>query len=350
MNDARNHASAPTATFDHRRLQAIVFLVVLPVVNVLLLTTFLLNLDLWKTRAALTAFLRIWLIFSLSFVLLRLIERYASSLLKEGFFWRQLLLHGVIITAMGWLAGPVLDLPSSVPRPSVRVMPRIFMLFEVAIYLGVVRVLKHQERAFATAESLREAELNVLRAQSNPHFLFNTLNLIAAEISRDPDNAKEVVFDLADLLRSNIKMAERRLTTLEEEMNLVGLYLNLQKQRFRDRLTFSMDIEAETKALEVPALLLQPVVENTVKWAVAPYASKANIRVRSSVSEDRLVIEFEDTGPAFDDAQVVEGNGFRILRRTLELNYPGQWSLRLRSTTEGGRLMLSLPRREGIRT
>lgn len=351
VNPERTTAPAggmPTA-FNRRKLQTVVFLVVLPVLNMLFLATLLINLDIWETEVAVEGFVRLWLTFGLSLAVLRLVERYAPAVLEDDVFWRQLLVHAVVIVGVGLLTGPIIKIPASLPRPTVAVMPRVFLLLELATYLGVVRVLNHQESVFAIAASLRDAELNILRAQSNPHFLFNTLNLIAAEISRDPENAKEVVFDLADLLRSNVKMAEKRLTTVSEEMNLVDLFLKLQQQRFRERLTFSMKIDPATKNLEIPALLLQPVVENTVKWGVAPHPGKAHIEVVSSVSEGQLSVVFADTGPSFDDANIVEGDGFRILRRTLELNYPGEWSLSLRSTDAGGRLSVSLPARAGTR-
>jgi len=207
----------------------------------------------------------------------------------------------------------------------------------------VLRLFAQQKRSFEIAANLKEAELGVLRAQSNPHFLFNTLNLIASEISRDAENAKNIVFDLADLLRSNLKMAQQSGVTLSAELRLVSLYLTLQQQRFRDRLTFNVDVEPGTEGLAVPALLLQPVIENTVKWAVAPFAAAAHIELRAHRRDDVLDIEICDTGPVFDDASVVEGNGFRILRQTLELHYPGQWDVALTSTPDGRRMRIRFP-------
>jgi LytS/YehU family sensor histidine kinase len=182
-----------------------------------------------------------------------------------------------------------------------------------------------------------------LKSQSNPHFLFNTLNLITAEISTDPNRARETVFDLADLLRSSIKLAEERLVSVTEEMHLVSLYLNLQQRRFRDRLTFSIEIDPRTAELQIPSLLLQPVVENTIKWAVAPYADPASIEIATRLCGGRLSIVVKDSGPAFDEDKIVEGNGFRILRRTLDLQYQANYQLSLSSTADGGVFSLDLP-------
>ena len=337
---------SPSPSLRLDRLQATVFLILLPLMNVFLTSSLFLNLDVRGWRLPLTAAVRIWATFGLSLLLLRLVARYRPQTLDNDAFWRQLFIHSSIVLSIGFLVGPLIELPAYVPRPKLFVVPRMILILEMAMYLAVVRILKQQQNWFATKASLREAELNVLRSQSNPHFLFNTLNLIASEISRDPENAKEIVFDLADLLRSSVKAAERRLTTVAAEIELVRLYLRLQEQRFSDRLTFSMAIAPETENLQIPALLLQPVVENTVKWAVAPFPSQAHILVECSLLDDELSIVFRDTGPAFDDTQIVDGNGFRILRRTLELNYPGRWRLQLSSTTEGGLLSLGLPARE----
>ena len=339
-------ADPPSASIRYDRLETVVFLVVMPAMNILFAVSMLFNLDVRGMKVPLTAGLRLWATFGVSLLLLRLLRKYVPWALDDDRFWWQLLVHAVIIIGIGYLLGPFVDVPAALPHPRVFFAPRIILVMELAVYLVVVRTLKQQERWFATQSALREAELNVLRSQSNPHFLFNTLNLIAAEVSRDPKNAKEIIFDLADLLRSSVKAAERSSSTVAEEMELVRLYLQLQTQRFSDRLTFSMDIEPRTESLEIPTLLLQPVVENTVKWAVAPYPCEAHVHVQCSRKDDQLIVLFSDTGPAFDDARISEGNGFRILRRTLELHYPGRWSSSLRSTPQGGRLELRFPSRK----
>ena len=339
----------PATSIRYERLETIVFLLVLPGLNTLLAVSVLYNLDVRGFGAPTNAALRIWATFASSLLLLRLLKTQLPSVLDDDAFWRQLLVHAAILIAMGYLFGPFVEIPASLPQPRFVFVPRVIVSLQVATYLVVVRILKQQERWFETRAALRDAELNVLRAQSNPHFLFNTLNLIASEVSRDPENAKEVIFDLADLLRSSVKAADRSLTSIGEEMELVRLYLQLHTQRFRDRLTYSIDIAPGTESLEIPSLLLQPVVENTVKWAVAPYSSQARIRVQCERQDDEVSIVFQDSGPSFDEEQVSEGNGFRILQRTLELNYPGRWQWRLRSTPEGGRLELRFPAREYAR-
>lgn len=331
------------------RLQAIAFLLVFPALNTTLAVSILTNLGVEGPRAPLNAGLRMWATFAVSLVLLRGLKAVWPWALDVDAFWRQLLVHLLIVVSMGLLFGPFIEIPPSLPRPRFVFAPRIIVSLQLATYLVVVRILRQQERWAETTVALRDAELDVLRAQSNPHFLFNTLNLIASEVTRDPENAKEIIYDLADLLRSSVKAANRSLSSVAEEMELVRLYLELHAQRFRDRMTYTIDIQPDTSSLEIPSLLLQPVVENTVKWAVAPHPSDAHIHVQCELQGEELSIVFQDTGPPFDDAQLSEGTGFRLLRGTLQLHYRDRSKVELRSTPEGGRLEIRLPARECVR-
>ena len=344
MNDsALAQAADREPGWTRQRLQLVVFLLVLPLANVLFTGTVLYDLGLLDARKLVFVAARLWLIFGLAYAILRLLERHFPALLRDSAFWRSLLIHIGVTLALAVLIGPQLAMPEAAGRPNSMFMPRVFLILQIVIYVAVLRILAHQKRSFEAAAHIKEAELSTLRAQSNPHFLFNTLNLITSEISRDAQNAKTIVFDLADLLRSNLKIAQRSRATLSDELHLVSLYLTLQKQRFRDRLTFDVEVAPDSEGLSVPALLLQPVIENTVKWAVAPYASAAHIRVSACRRDGVLDITVADTGPEFDESDVVEGNGFRILRQTLELHYPGRWYVALKSTPDGGLMRIRLP-------
>jgi len=338
-----------TTSIRFGRLQTIAFLLVLPALNTAIAISILLNLRVEGLQGSLTAGVRIWATFAASLVLLRGLKMVWPWVLNEDAFWRQLLVHVVIVASIGYLFGPFVEIPPDLPRPRLIFAPRVALTLQLATYLVVVRILRQQEQWAETTVALRDAELTVLRAQSNPHFLFNTLNLIASEVTRDPENAKEIIYDLADLLRSTVKAANRSLSSVADEMELVRLYLELHAQRFRDRMTYAMDIEPVTASLEIPSLLLQPVVENTVKWAVAPYPSDAHIRVECRLQNDELSIVFQDTGPPFDDAKLSEGTGFRLLRGTLELHYQERSKANLRSTPKGGRLEIRFPAREYVR-
>lgn len=327
-----------------KRVQAAAFLLIWPGINTLLITAVLIDLNALFASVWLPTVTKLWLANVSAFAVIRLVESRYPNFTVNVSFWRQLILNVVIILSIMALFSPSLELPESIRVQQVKAVPVLIMFLEITIYLGVLYILNQQERSYETALTLQEAELNVLRAQSNPHFLFNTLNLITSEISNDPENAKEIVYDLADLLRGSVKLAQQPITSIEEELKLVDLYLKLQQKRFKDRLTYEIETPDTSKNYQIPALLLQPIVENTIKHAVAPYASKAHIKISIVAGQSRLEILFQDSGPPFDDKNIVEGNGFRILRKTLALNYPSSHEMSLQSTPQGGLFSLSIPR------
>jgi hypothetical protein len=330
---------------DHARLQLLVFLLIWPGLNVMVMAGVLADLGRFSLPDFLPAAGRMWLVFALSLAILRPLQKVMSGYLRRDAFWLQLVLHALVIIGAGSVVGPPIQAPEWIdPEVGVSlVAPRVFLLLEIAIYLGVKKLVADSERSYAERLARQETELSMLRSQSNPHFLFNTLNLIASEISRNPENAKEILFDLSDLLRSNIKLAKGSRSTVGEEFKLVELFLQLQQKRFPERLSFEMHLSPEASHIALPPLLMQPVVENAIKHAVAPYAAPAQISLEARVSGSRLVIECRDSGPPFDATTVAEGNGMRILRQTLRLKYDEDFTLALDSTASGGVLRIDIP-------
>lgn len=329
---------------NRKRLQKLVFLVILPVTNLLFVSAVLFDIGKFNIQTVGNIAIRVWVIFGLAFLVFQSLEEYLPRVIRKDCFICQLALHILIIVGIGSFFAPVSAPPDSLPPMLPLVVPRFFIItLEITLYLIVLRTLDEQTNAFSTMLVLRESELNVLRSQSNPHFLFNTLNLINSEISDDPDNAKEIVYDLADLLRKYLKMAQQSFTTVSEELKLVNLYLTLQQKRFKNRLTFDIEVAHETHRLQIPALLLQPVVENTIKYAVEPYAAKAHVKVETNLTDKNLVVVFKDTGPVFDDKAIEEGDGFRILRKTLDLHFANNYELSLKSTETGGEFKVCIP-------
>ena len=327
----------------HDQFQTVVFLLVLPALNLAFISTLMMDLGVASATNLGTAALRLWITFSGAYVLLKILGRYWQWLVDDEHFVRQVLCHAAIIVIVNSAAGLILPAPLEGERTGSLIMPRAFLLLEVMVYLAVRRLLRQQQVAHATAMQLKEAELAVLRMQSNPHFLFNTLNLLTAEIKDDPENAREIVFDLADLLRSTIKVAKTPLISLQEEFRLATLYLNLQQKRFKDRLTFAVSLDPVASAVRIPSLLLQPIIENAVKWAIAPYANAGHIEVSATAENNRLRLTVTDSGPCIETEALTEGNGFRILRETLTLTYANDYTLEFLSTENGGQVALDIP-------
>lgn len=330
---------------DYDRLQLLAFLLLWPGLNVIIMAGVLADLGQFSLPDLLPAATRLWLVFAVSLAILRLLQRVMFEYLRPEAFWPQLLLHALVIISAGGILGPPIRSPEWVdPEVGVSLLaPRVLILLEIAIYLGVQKLVFERERVYAERLARQETELSMLRSQSNPHFLFNTLNLITSEISRNPINAKEIVFDLSDLLRSNIKLSQGSRSTIGEEFRLVELFLQLQQKRFPKRLSFEISASPEAARVSVPPLLMQPVIENAIKHAVAPYASPARISLDALVIGSRLVIECRDSGPPFDASAMAEGNGMRILRQTLSVKYGADFTLALDSTPDGGVLRIDIP-------
>lgn len=328
---------------SRKHLQIRIFLFIWPAANLLFFSAVIYILGAFSIEVFLRFFAQLWLSLVVAFIAIQIAEKYYSRQFIYDQFWKKFLWHSLIILMCHALFAPITSLPESLEQKHVPIVPLALMLLQIALYVGVMHVLHAQSNAFKTALSMKETELKMLRAQSNPHFLFNTLNLISTEITDSPSNAKEIVYDLADLLRSNVRLAKQTFTPLEAEMEIVRLYLTLQQKRFKDRLTFEIHMDSATQEVAVPSLILQPVVENTVKHAVAPYAAKTHISVTAQKVSGQLNVVVKDSGPHFDDTEIIEGDGLRIIRRTLALHYPDAHQYHLNSTHHGGEFALTVP-------
>jgi sensor histidine kinase YesM len=169
------------------------------------------------------------------------------------------------------------------------------------------------------AESLaRDAQLQMLRYQLNPHFLFNTLNAINALVRvQDSDKAGEMIQLLSDFLRHALEQDGVENVSLEQELETLMLYLNIEKTRFQDRLTLEFDIEPEARSALVPGLILQPIVENSMKYAIASSEDGGTVSVKARVRDDELQLEVLDTGPGMEDESKQRERGVG-LRNTVD--------------------------------
>lgn len=160
---------------------------------------------------------------------------------------------------------------------------------------------------------LARAELRALRAQINPHFLFNTLNTIAALIAENPAAAEDIVTRLADVFRYALTSADREHARLEDELAFMRAYLAIEHARLGDRLRVIEDIEPGLDDLCVPSLLFQPIVENAVRYAVAPRIEGGTVRLSARRIESpggpSLVVEVADDGPGIRDGARPQGHG-----------------------------------------
>ncbi|MEO9022365.1 MAG: histidine kinase [Ginsengibacter sp.] len=166
----------------------------------------------------------------------------------------------------------------------------------------------------------KEAELFNLRQQLQPHFLFNSLNSISALIGADPEKARHMIHQLSDFLRGTIKKDEQQWNTLEEELQYLQLYLDIEKVRFGYRLQTKIVFTKETMQLRLPSLLLQPVVENAIKFGLYDTVGEVLISIEAGVEENKLKIVVQNPyDPETSQPQKGTGFGLMSIRRRLFL-------------------------------
>ncbi|HEX3248357.1 MAG TPA: histidine kinase [Pyrinomonadaceae bacterium] len=184
---------------------------------------------------------------------------------------------------------------------------------------------------------LTRAQLDALKMQLHPHFLFNTLNTISVLMEEDVAAANEMLLRLSDLLRAALKNNETHEVTLSEELQFLEKYLQIEQARFQDRLKVRIDPAPETLAAYLPNLLLQPLVENAIRHAVAPRATETLIEIRSRKLDGHLHLSVSDNGEGIiDHATPTNGIGLRNTRARLEKLYGSDQDFRLETAAGGG--------------
>jgi signal transduction histidine kinase len=188
-----------------------------------------------------------------------------------------------------------------------------------------------------------EAKLHALRAQLQPHFLFNALNTVAMAVRRaDRQEALAVVLDLSALLRTALKRTGTELVSLSEEVDFIKQYLEIEQIRFRDRLHIEWAIEPDTHDAAVPSMILQPIVENALRHGIGKKVRDAHLRIRILAMNGRLHIDVEDDGPGFP-AEWSTGFGLTNVQHRLALHFGERSSFEIAGASPGARVRMSFP-------
>lgn len=215
-----------------------------------------------------------------------------------------------------------------------------------AIVVGFVHLFDHyrrsRDREVDTARleaNLSQAQLQSLRLQIQPHFLFNALNTISSLVYEDPRAADEMLAKLSEFLRLTLDGSGEHVVPVEEEIEFLGLYLDIMRARFGERLEVRIDIGDTASAASVPQLLLQPIVENAVRHGVEPESGAIRIDVWVRRIDDRLVLSVRDTGPGIADVDAALTSGGIGLANTadrLRRMYGDTHTLDVGNTNGGG--------------
>jgi hypothetical protein len=223
----------------------------------------------------------------------------------------------------------------------------IFTGLWLGILFGVVSYGQWQlqrDRLLQTQKALAQAQLAQLQAQLRPHFLFNALNTVSALMHTDVERADRLVATLGDLLRISLRSTEHEMTPLAEELRTLKLYTDIMRERFRDRVTLSWQSDPTLLDLPVPALLLQPLVENVFKHGVERTVAPVHIDISARRESDWLEIVVSNSGSMLAPEQR-DGLGFRNCRERLSIIYGDAASLLVRAEGNGvaARVCLPLP-------
>ncbi len=179
---------------------------------------------------------------------------------------------------------------------------------------------ENEDRKIDAEKLAKEAELFKLRQQLQPHFLFNSLNSINALIGTRPEEARKMVQQLSDFLRGTLKKEETQWVTLREELQYLQLYLDIEKVRFGNRLATQIETGEETPLLKLPALLLQPIVENAIKFGLYDTTGETLIRLYAAKEDAQLVIKVMNPfDPETSTPQQGTGFGLKSVQRRLYL-------------------------------
>ena len=291
--------------------------------------------------------------------------------LRRADMWRGLTFHFAVVLGMSFLqlavytvAYHIIVEPLTLPFwPSYQNFLVTGFHENLLIYTALVgishavdyyRRFRERERHAAQLEveaaqletQLTRAQLNSLKMQLHPHFLFNTLNTISVLMKRDVAAADDTLARLGDLLRRTIRNTDRHEVALAEELDFLRSYLKIEETRFNDRLEVTIDADDNVLNARVPNLILQPLVENCIRHAVAPRVEATDILISASRDNGRLILTVVDNGPGLSEEGEPGGIGLSNTRSRLEKLYGPDHRFELSPAEDGGlKVTVSFPYR-----
>lgn len=257
------------------------------------------------------------------------------------------MVHQAVASLVINLSLGYLDVPELLYK---RVLRNPWLGLDIVIYFVIMIAInvfkysrKEREDALRLTQlqgQLAHSQLNALESQLHPHFLFNALNTISTLILKREDvEAGRMLLLLHDFLKTTVYGSERHLITLAEELRFIDRYLEIEKVRFSDRLNVVLNVADEVLQALVPNLLLQPIVENAIRYAVAPRKGRGNIAISADRKGVKLMISVRDDGPGLRTGAsggLKEGIGLAVTRERLSHLFGGDQNLLLSNDPNGG--------------
>jgi LytS/YehU family sensor histidine kinase len=251
-------------------------------------------------------------------------------------------LHGIIIMATRvpierWTMAQLL--PSLFYNIDKMMMVYWIIVFVDQFLLSARRLKEQELRESQLKARLATAQLQALRMQLRPHFLFNTLNAVTTLLNKDPRAAERMIVRLGDFLRATLDDSGRQLVPLRDEIQFLRSYLEIEQIRFQDRLSVSFDLPEETLDIPVPNLVLQPLAENAIRHGLAPSLHPGRIQIVARRENGTLELSVIDNGAGIcpgEDHPIREGVGIGNTRARLAQLYASAASLTLKNGEHGG--------------
>jgi len=199
----------------------------------------------------------------------------------------------------------------------------IYTLMAMVFYLYIFyrKNREKMEREIELKQEVREAILSALKSQINPHFLFNSLNSIASLTLSNPGKAHEMVIALSDFMRYSLRKQHNEMVALEEEINHIRLYLQIEKIRFGDKMAYSFQVAPECLDCRIPTLLLQPLFENAVKYGVYEASGQVEVTLTATKEGDHTVLTLTNNYDSDSVPVKGEGIGLKNVQERLRLVY-----------------------------
>ena len=283
-----------------------------------------------------------------------LVHTIASLVLSTFVTWSG---HLILYLNYGWRTGT--------PYPVDRAIRFVIGNFSegIGIYLLIAiiayafsyynRYRKGELRATQLEAQLSQAQLQALKMQLHPHFLFNTLHSISALLNRDTESARKMITRLGDFLRLTLENSGTQEVTLKQEIEFLKCYLEIERIRFQDRLTTRVEVDAEALDSKVPNLILQPIVENAIRHGIAPRSTAGRITIQAKQANGLLRIQVRDNGPGLpvnrkDENLFKKGLGLANTQSRLERLYGSAHLFELVNDPDGGLVVImEIPTKNG---
>ncbi len=223
----------------------------------------------------------------------------------------------------------------------------IYFIIEAGIYIveNLEENKKEEIKLSQLNNSITETQINILRSQIHPHFLFNTFNTLSTLILKnDRETTLSLINRIKELLSRSFKENNNTLILIREELEFVKNYLEIEKLRFGEKLSVETHININTENMLIPNFILQPLVENSIRHGIAKNPENGIIQINITDENNYLIISVEDNGKGLDDNKTEKGLGLKIIKNQLEYYYENKYDFELMKSKLGGlKVMMKIP-------